>query len=135
MDIKDFYHNNKNRIYEELFSLLRIPSVSADKKYKESIDIAASLLCSYLAEVGSDKTAVMETEGNPVVYAEKIIDNNLPTVLVYGHYDVQPADPEELWGTPPFEPVIKNGKIYGRGAADDKGQLFIHVKALEWMNQ
>lgn len=130
---KDYLENNKERFMEELFDLLRIPSVSADSKFKGDVRKAAEFLKERLLEAGAEKVEICETAGHPIVYGEKIFDPSLPTVLVYGHYDVQPADPYELWDSPPFEPVIKNGKIYARGACDDKGQMYMHVKAFETM--
>lgn len=129
--MKAYIDQHKDRFLAELFELLRIPSVSADSKFKEDVFKAAELIKSRLEEVGVENVELCETAGYPVVFGEKIIDPSLPTILVYGHYDVQPADPYELWDSPPFEPVIKNGKIYARGACDDKGQMYMHVKALE----
>ncbi|QNH62764.1 dipeptidase [Hymenobacter sediminicola] len=126
---------NQDRFLSELLDWLRIPSVSADPKFHGDVLRAAEFLKARLEEVGLDNVELCPTAGNPIVYGEKIIDPSLPTVLVYGHYDVQPADPYELWTSPPFEPVIKDGKIYARGACDDKGQVYMHVKALEVMNQ
>lgn len=134
-DIKAYIETNKDRFLDELFELLRIPSVSADSKLKEEVRNAANYLKQKLVDAGVDTAEIHETEGHPIIYAEKIIDPELPTVLVYGHYDVQPADPYELWDSPPFEPVIKNGKIYARGSCDDKGQLYMHLKAFETMMQ
>lgn len=131
--IKEYVQSNKDRFLEELFALLRFPSISADSKYKEDIVKTANFVADKLKEAGADKVQVCPTAGNPIVYGEKIVDPSLPTVLVYGHYDVQPADPLELWDTPPFEPTIRDGKIYARGAADDKGQFYMHVKAFEYM--
>ncbi len=124
---------NQDRFVEELLELLKIPSVSTDKKFKGDILKAAEYLRQKLEAVGVDHAEICQTAGHPIVYAEKIIDPKLPTVLVYGHYDVQPADPYELWETPPFDPQIRGGKIYARGACDDKGQVYMHVKALETM--
>ncbi len=115
--------------------MLRIPSVSADPSFKGDVERAAEYLRERLAEAGAENAQLFQTAGNPIVYAEKIVDPALPTVLVYGHYDVQPADPYELWNSPPFEPVIKDEKIYARGACDDKGQTYMHVKAFEIMMQ
>ncbi len=135
----DYINQNKDRFLNELFELLRIPSVSADAKYKGDVLKTAEAVKTKLEAAGAEKTELIPTEGYPVVYGEKIIDPKLPTVLVYGHYDVQPADPLELWTTPPFEPVIRktdihpNGAIFARGSCDDKGQMFMHVKALEVM--
>jgi acetylornithine deacetylase/succinyl-diaminopimelate desuccinylase-like protein len=131
--ITTYIENNKQRFLDELFELLRIPSVSADAKFAGDIQKTAEAVKGRLLEAGCDSAELIETAGNPVVYAEKIIDPNLPTVIVYGHYDVQPADPYELWNSPPFEPVIKDEKIYARGACDDKGQMYMHVKALQTM--
>lgn len=129
----DYIAENKDRFLEELFELLRIPSVSADSKYKGDVAKCAEAVKESLLKAGCDTVDVCPTAGHPIVYGEKIIDPALPTVLVYGHYDVQPADPLELWHSGPFEPVIKDGNIYARGACDDKGQVFMHVKALEVM--
>ena len=131
--ISAYIESNKDRFLNELFELLRIPSVSADKKFANDIIEAAEMIKSRLLEAGCDLAELVETKGNPVVYAEKIIDKDLPTVVVYGHYDVQPADPYELWDSPPFEPEIRDEKIYARGACDDKGQAYMHVKALQAM--
>ncbi len=139
MDIKNYIEENKERFLSELFALLRMPSVSADSAYKSSIEDTARWIKEALLAAGCDKAEVCETPGNPVVYGEKHVGDNLPTVLVYGHYDVQPADPVALWDTDPFEPVIKKtelhpeGAVFARGACDDKGQMFMHVKALEYM--
>ncbi|TYP98626.1 acetylornithine deacetylase/succinyl-diaminopimelate desuccinylase-like protein [Sphingobacterium allocomposti] len=131
--IKEYVQSNKDRFLEELFALLRFPSISADPKYKEDVVKTAEFVAERLKEAGADNVEVCPTAGNPIVYGEKIVDASLPTVLVYGHYDVQPADPLELWETPPFEPTVRDGKIYARGAADDKGQFYMHVKAFEYM--
>jgi acetylornithine deacetylase/succinyl-diaminopimelate desuccinylase-like protein len=133
MTINQYIEANKDRFLEELFNLLRIPSVSTDKRYKEEIVKAAHFLKNSLIEAGADKVEVCSTPGNPIVYGEKLLGEELPTVLVYGHYDVQPADPEHLWHTPPFEPTVREGKIYARGASDDKGQTYMHIKAFEYM--
>lgn len=132
---KEYIENNKERFINELMELLRIPSVSADSKFNKDMQRAADFLKEKFESAGIDKAEICETKGHPIVYAEKIVDPSLPTVLVYGHYDVQPADPYELWDSPPFEPVIKDGKIYARGACDDKGQMYMHVKAFETMMQ
>jgi acetylornithine deacetylase/succinyl-diaminopimelate desuccinylase-like protein len=129
----DYLSQNKQRFLDELLDLLRIPSVSADSKYKADVARCAEAVKASLDKAGCDKTEICPTPGHPIVYGEKIIDPSLPTVLVYGHYDVQPPDPLELWHSGPFEPVIKDEKIYARGACDDKGQMFMHVKALEVM--
>ena len=133
--VSEYIQANKDRFINELIDLLKIPSVSADSAYKGDVMDAAEAVRKSLAEAGADNTELFQTAGFPVVYGEKIIDAAKPTILVYGHYDVQPADPLELWDSPPFEPVIKDGKIYARGACDDKGQMFMHVKALELMMQ
>jgi acetylornithine deacetylase/succinyl-diaminopimelate desuccinylase-like protein len=130
---KDYIEQNKDRFLNELLDLLRIPSVSADSKYKEDVAKCAEAVKQHLLQAGCDIAEVCPTAGHPIVYGEKIIDANLPTVLVYGHYDVQPADPIDLWTSGPFEPEIRDGKIYARGACDDKGQMFMHIKALEVM--
>ena len=133
--IKDYILKNKDRFLSELFDWLRIPSISADSAYKNEVRKAAEFLRDKLVTAGVDKVEICETDGNPIVFAEKIINPSLPTVLVYGHYDVQPPDPINLWNSPPFEPVIKDDKIYARGACDDKGQAFMHVKAFEAMTK
>lgn len=131
--VDNYIESNKDRFLDELIELLKIPSVSADPAFGKDVHRAAELLSHRLIEIGIDKVEICPTAGYPIVYGEKIVDENLPTVLVYGHYDVQPADPIELWDSPPFEPVIKDGKIYARGACDDKGQMYMHVKAVELM--
>jgi len=131
--IKSYIDQNKDRFLNELLDLLRIPSVSADPKYKNDVLRTAEEVKKRLVEAGADKVEVCPTKGYPIVYGEKFLDAKLPTVLVYGHYDVQPADPLDLWTSPPFEPVIKDEKIYARGACDDKGQMYMHVKAFETM--
>ncbi|WP_255372365.1 dipeptidase [Dyadobacter sp. SG02] len=131
--MQEYIEKNRDRFLNELLDLLRIPSVSADSKFKPDMLKAAEYVRDRIAEAGADRAEIYETQGHPVVYGEKIIDPALPTVLVYGHYDVQPADPYELWNSPPFEPVIKNDRIYARGACDDKGQFYMHIKALEIM--
>jgi acetylornithine deacetylase/succinyl-diaminopimelate desuccinylase-like protein len=132
-EIKTYVAKNQQRFLDELFVLLRIPSVSADPKHAPDILKTADAVKEKLIAAGAENVEIMSTGGNPIVYGEKIVDPKLPTILVYGHYDVQPADPIELWTSPPFEPVIKDGKIYARGACDDKGQMFMHVKAFELM--
>ncbi len=134
-EIKKYIDDNLNRFLEELFGLIRIPSISSKSEHKDDMYRAAEYIKKALLDAGLDKAEVMETDGNPVTYGEKIIDKNLPTVLVYGHMDVMPAEPFELWNSPPFEPEIRDGKIYARGADDDKGQSFMHIKALELMNK
>ncbi len=131
MEAKQYIEANRERFIEELFDLLRIPSISAQSDRKPDMKRCAEWLAAKLAKAGADRTEVMPTDGNPVVYAERIVDRKLPTVLVYGHYDVMPVDPVDEWRTDPFEPVIKEGRIWGRGADDDKGQLFMHAKAFE----
>jgi len=130
---KEYAEKNKDRFLNELLELLRIPSVSAKTEHKEDMQSCAETVKKRLLEAGADKAEVYPTEGHPVVYAEKITDPTRPTVLVYGHYDVQPAEPLELWHSGPFDPVIKDGNIYARGSADDKGQFYMHVKAFETM--
>lgn len=139
--IKKYIETNRERLINELIELLKIPSISADPAYKEDILKTAEAVKTALETAGCDIVEICPTPGNPIVYAEKIIDPELPTILVYGHYDVQPADPLELWDSAPFEPIIKKtelhpeGAIFARGAADDKGQFYMHVKALEYMIQ
>ncbi|WP_339846598.1 dipeptidase [uncultured Dokdonia sp.] len=136
---KEYIAEHKDRFLNELIELLKLPSVSADPAFASSTKETAQTVAQSLRDAGCDTVEICETPGYPIVYAEKIIDKNLPTVLVYGHYDVQPADPIELWDSPPFEPVIKktdkhpDGAIFARGACDDKGQMYMHVKALEYM--
>lgn len=130
---KEYQEKNKERFLDEMIELLRIPSVSAKSEHKKDMLICAEAVKQSILKSGADSAEVMPTSGHPVVYAEKIIDPAAPTVLVYGHYDVQPAEPLELWHSGPFDPVIKDGKVYARGSADDKGQFFMHVKALETM--
>jgi len=137
--LKSYVKENKERFINELIELLKIPSISADPAYKEDIINTAEAVNSALKKAGCNTVEICETPGNPIIYGEHIIDNNLPTILVYGHYDVQPADPIELWDSPPFEPVIKKtekhpeGAIFARGACDDKGQMYMHIKAFEYM--
>jgi len=131
--INQYIAQHKDRFLSELLDLLRIPSVSTDKKFKNDIVNAANFLKDKLVAAGAEQVEVCPTNGNPIVYGEKLVGKDLPTVLVYGHYDVQPADPENLWDTPPFEPTIRNGNIYARGACDDKGQIYMHIKAFEFM--
>jgi acetylornithine deacetylase/succinyl-diaminopimelate desuccinylase-like protein len=132
---KEYISKNRDRFLRELFDWLRIPSISADTTTKAEIRRAAEFLKDKLTDAGAEKVEICETAGNPIVYAEKIIDPSLPTVLVYGHYDVQPPDPVNLWESPPFEPIIKHDKIFARGACDDKGQAYMHIKAFETMNK
>ncbi|MAR16285.1 MAG: peptidase dimerization domain protein [Flammeovirgaceae bacterium] len=133
--IKEYINNNKERFLDELFELLKIESVSADSKFKEEVDKAANWLVEEFKKLKLDNVEKIKTKGHPIVFAEKILDKSYPTILVYGHYDVQPADPYELWDSPPFEPTIKNNKIYARGACDDKGQMYMHLKAYETLNK
>ena len=132
---KDYQNKNKDRFLDELLELLRIPSISAKSENKEDMIKCAEGIKHRLQEAGVDKVEIFLTEGHPIVYAEKIIDPNKPTVLVYGHYDVQPAEPLELWKSGPFDPVIIDGKIFARGSCDDKGQMYMHIKALEILMQ
>lgn len=137
--IKDYINSNKQRFLDELIELLKIPSISADSAYKKDVLLTADEVKRRLEEAGCDLVELCETPGYPIVYGEKMISQDLPTVLVYGHYDVQPPDPLDLWTSPPFEPVIKStdihpeGAIYARGSCDDKGQMYMHVKAFEYM--
>ena len=136
---KDYVNQHKDRFLNELIELLKIPSISADSAFSQDVINTAEVVEKALIEAGCDLVEICETKGYPIVYGEKIIDPKLPTVLVYGHYDVQPPDPLDLWDSPPFEPVIKateehpEGAIFARGASDDKGQMYMHVKALEYM--
>jgi acetylornithine deacetylase/succinyl-diaminopimelate desuccinylase-like protein len=132
---KEYQEKNKERFLNELLELLRIPSVSARSEHKADMLKCAEAVKARMLEAGADKAEVFPTAGHPIVFGEKIIDPGKPTVLVYGHYDVQPPDPLELWNSPPFDPVIKDGKIFARGSCDDKGQFYMHVKALETMVQ
>ena len=137
--INNYINENKDRFINELIDLLKIPSISADPAYSDDVLNCADVVAKAMSDAGADNIEICKTEGYPIVYGEKIIDTNLPTVLVYGHYDVQPADPLELWTSGPFEPVIKKtgihpeGAIFARGACDDKGQFYMHVKAFELM--
>ncbi|WP_040280341.1 dipeptidase [Psychroserpens damuponensis] len=139
--IQSYIEAHKDRFLSELIDLLKIPSVSADPAFKDNVFKTSEVIKDSLLEAGCDHVEICETEGFPIVYGEKIIDKNLPTILVYGHYDVQPADPIELWDSPPYEPVIKTtkthpeGAIFARGACDDKGQMYMHVKAMEFMTK
>nr|WP_308532452.1 dipeptidase [uncultured Prevotella sp.] len=133
--VKRYIEENEARMLEELFSLIRIPSVSAQPAHKEDMVKCANRWKELLLEAGVDKAEVMPSKGNPMVYAERIVDPEAKTILVYGHYDVMPAEPFELWRTEPFEPVIKDGHIWARGADDDKGQSFIQAKAFEYLNK
>jgi len=137
--INDYINTHKDRFLNELIELLKIPSISADSAYKTDVLKTADTIKVSLEQAGCDHVEICKTNGYPIVYGEKMIDKNLPTVLVYGHYDVQPPDPLDLWNSPPFEPVIQStelhpeGAIFARGACDDKGQMYMHVKALEYM--
>lgn len=137
--IQSYISNNKDRFINELIDLLKIPSISADSAYKDDVLRTADVIKASLEKAGCDHVEICETEGYPIVYGEKIIAKDLPTILVYGHYDVQPPDPLDLWNSPPFEPIIQKtdlhpeGAIFARGACDDKGQMYMHVKAMEYM--
>lgn len=138
-NIKSYVDQNKERFINELIELLKIPSISADSAFRQDIINTAKAIKKALENAGCSHVELCETPGNPIIYGEKIIDKNLPTVLVYGHYDVQPPDPLNLWDSPPFEPIVKkteihpDGAIFARGSSDDKGQVYMHVKALEYM--
>ncbi len=131
--MKQYIEDNRERFLSELFDLLRIPSISASAAHKSDMYRAAELYKKLLLDAGADRADVYETKGHPVIFGEKIIDKKFPTVLIYAHYDVQPSDPDNLWSSPPFEPVIRDGAIYARGANDDKGQGFMHIKAFEYL--
>jgi len=131
--IKEYIQSNQQCFLDELFDLLRIPSISADSRNKADVRKAAEFIVQKLKDAGADSVELCETKGHPIVYGQKIIGASAPTVLVYGHYDVQPPDPLNLWISPPFEPVIKDGKIFARGSCDDKGQVYMHIKAFEAM--
>jgi acetylornithine deacetylase/succinyl-diaminopimelate desuccinylase-like protein len=136
---QNYIQQNKEKFLQELLDILRVPSISADPAYHNDVQVCAEKLADHMESIGMENVSISPTSGHPIVYGEKIIDSKLPTVLVYGHYDVQPADPIELWSSPPFEPQIKStnlhpqGAIFARGACDDKGQMFMHVKAFEAM--
>ncbi len=134
-ELKKYIDENRQRFLDELFDFIRIPSVSAKPEHKKDMTRATEYIRDKLLEAGAEKAEIFTTQGHPIVYGEKMVDKNAPTVLVYGHYDVQPAEPFELWDSPPFEPEIRDEKIYARGADDDKGQMFMHVKAFEYMNR
>ena len=140
-NIQSYVQEHKERFINELLELLKIPSISADSAYEKDVVLTAEAIKKSLKEAGCDTVEICETPGYPIVFGEKIIDPSLPTVLVYGHYDVQPPDPIDLWDSPPFEPVIKKtdihpeGAIFARGSCDDKGQMYMHVKALEFMTK
>ncbi|MFC7525952.1 dipeptidase [Parapedobacter sp. GCM10030251] len=131
--IKAYVEANQQRFLDELFELLRFPSVSADPAYSDDVRRTAAYVAQKLRDAGAENVEICATAGHPIVYGEKIIAPDKPTVLVYGHYDVQPPDPLDLWETPPFEPTVRDGKIFARGACDDKGQFYMHVKAFELM--
>ncbi|MEI7661427.1 MAG: dipeptidase [Bacteroidota bacterium] len=131
--VKKYIAEHKDRFLQELFGLIRIPSVSSVAEHKDDMTRAAEYWRKTLREAGCDRSELFPTDGNPIVYGEKCIDSSLPTILVYGHYDVMPVDPPELWESPPFKPEVRNGRIYARGADDDKGQSFMHAKAFELM--
>ena len=131
--VKQYIDEHRDRFLQELFGLIRIPSISSVAEHKEDMIHAAEYWRKTLREAGCDRSEIFPTDGNPIVYGEKMIDPALPTVLVYGHYDVMPVDPVELWESQPFKPELRNGKIYARGADDDKGQSFMHAKAFELM--
>lgn len=131
--MKEYIEKNRDRFFEELFSLLRIPSVSSKEEHRPDMQRCAERLAELLEEAGAEDAAVYPTGGHPVVFASRYFSDDVPTVLVYGHYDVQPVDPVELWKSDPFEPEIRDGAIYARGANDDKGQLFMHLKAFEYL--
>ena len=133
--IRNYIEGNRDRFLDELFDLIRIPSISARTENRADMDKAAQFIRDALLQAGADHAEVMATAGMPVVYGHRVVDPSLPTVLVYGHYDVQPVEPLELWKSPPFEPEVRDGRIYARGADDDKGQLFMHIKAFELMNR
>jgi len=132
-NLKSYIQSNSQRYLDELFGLIRIPSISSESDHKEDMVKTAQYVVDQLMAAGADKAVIMPTTGHPVVYGEKIIDPSKPTILVYGHYDVMPVDPLELWQSPPFEPEVRDGKIFARGAVDDKGQLFMQVKAFEYL--
>ena len=139
--MKKQIQNQKEVFINQLLELLKIPSSSADPMYKNEVKKTAEWVKNALNDIGCASAKIFETEGHPVVYGEILVSKNAPTVLVYGHYDVQPPDPIELWDSPPFEPVIKktelhpNGAVFARGACDDKGQMFMHLKAIELLMQ
>lgn len=130
-NVQEYIESNKEKFKDELFEMLRIPSISTSSAHKQDVRDTAEFLVSQLESLDLDQVTLFETDGNPIVYGELTTDSTKPTVLVYGHYDVQPPDPEDLWDTPPFEPTVRDGDIYARGASDDKGQSFTHLKALE----
>jgi len=129
--VKNYIQENAKNFEDQLFEFLRIPSVSTDSKHKEDVKKAAQFLIDQLNNIGLDNVTLHETDGHPIITAEKCPHKDRPTVLIYGHYDVQPSDPDELWETPPFEPTVKDARVYARGSSDDKGQSFTHIKAVE----
>ena len=131
--MKQYISENQSRFFDELFSLLRIPSVSSEPSHKDDMTACAEHLKALLLRAGADTAEVCPTGGHPVVFASKRISDNAPTILVYGHYDVQPVEPLDEWKSDPFEPEIRDGAIYARGANDDKGQIFMHIKAFEYL--
>ncbi|OGQ99001.1 MAG: peptidase dimerization domain protein [Deltaproteobacteria bacterium RIFOXYD12_FULL_55_16] len=131
--ILDYIAKNRERVVGELLELISIPSISSDPAFSDAVFLAAEMVRERLGSAGLDSAVLIKTTGHPLVYAEKMVDSSRPTVLIYGHYDVQPPDPLELWETPPFEPIIREGMIYGRGASDDKGQMYAHIKAAEYL--
>lgn len=131
--VQNYIQANRQRFLDELLDFLRIPSISADSKYKDDVLRAANWLSDELKRIGMEGVEIVPTKGHPIIYGEKKVSDSVPTILIYGHYDVQPPDPLNLWTSPPFEPVIKDDKIYARGSCDDKGQLYMHVKAIESM--
>ena len=131
--INQYLEENKERFLNELFELIRIPSISSQSEHKQDMYRCAEKWVELMLSAGVDKAQVFETEGHPVAYGEKILDPSYKTVLIYGHMDVMPVDPIDLWHTDPFEPVVKDGKIWARGADDDKGQAFMHAKAFEYL--
>ncbi len=133
--IIEFLETQKEKYLNELLDLLRLPSISVDTQYRDKVFQTAEWLKNHALEIGFENVQLLPTNGFPVLYGEKIIHPNYPTIIVYGHYDVQPVDPIDLWETPPFEPTIKNEKIYARGATDDKGQFFMHFKAFELLQK
>ena len=135
MNTKDYINQNKERFLNELLELLKSESVSADPKFENEVDKAADFVVGKLKLLELDNVEKIQTKGHPIVYGEKILNPNYTTILVYGHYDVQPADPYELWDSPPFQPQIKNNKIYARGSSDDKGQMYMHLKAYESLKE
>lgn len=129
--MNEYIENNKDKFLQELIAFLKIPSISADSKYVEDVRKAANFLSTQFQQLGLKDVSIYETQGHPIVFAQTNQDKSKPTILVYGHYDVQPEDPLDLWDSPPFEPLVKNQRIYARGACDDKGQVYMHIKALE----